>query len=68
MLGFEYGNIDPNDTIPSRVIKVLLRLHLPLLRLKIEAKIKQGFELQMARGTKVDGMPITLHRLSYVTY
>ncbi|KAF2726748.1 cytochrome P450 [Polyplosphaeria fusca] len=50
---FQYGDPDPNDSIPRRVVKVLLRMQLPTLRPIIEEKVKHGFEAQLAKGKDV---------------
>ncbi|KAF2469379.1 cytochrome P450 [Lindgomyces ingoldianus] len=55
MYGFQVGDIDPHSSIPMRVIKVLLRMHLPVLRPVIESRIRQGFEKALGKGCRVDG-------------
>lgn len=53
--GFEYDGTDPHDTVARRVVKVLLRTHLPVLRPMIADKIRRGFELEMAQGKSLNG-------------
>jgi hypothetical protein len=59
--GFEYGEIDPHDNVPTRAIKVLFRMQLPLLRPLIEKRVRQGIEQELSRGEKIDGKSDTLH-------
>ncbi|KAH8586513.1 cytochrome P450 [Bisporella sp. PMI_857] len=55
MYGFEYGEPDPHDNVPTRAIKVLFRMQLPLLRPLIERKVRHGFEQEISHGLTVDG-------------
>jgi hypothetical protein len=61
MFGFEYGEPDPNDNVPTRAIKVLFRMQLPSLASLIAKRVQHGFEQEIALGDVVDdGNPITL--------
>lgn len=53
MYGFEHNNIDPHDNVPIRAVKVLLRMHIPVLRPLIRRKIREGFETAVANGHRV---------------
>jgi hypothetical protein len=53
--GFKYDGTDPHDSVARRAIKVFLRTHLPVLRPMIAHKIREGFDLQMARGQVKNG-------------
>ncbi len=41
MYGFEQNDLDPNDTIPVRTLKVLLRLNLKPLQPKYSEELKK---------------------------
>ncbi|KAF2242992.1 cytochrome P450 [Trematosphaeria pertusa] len=43
---FKYGEPDPNDSIPKRVVKVLLRMQLDALRPTIDEKIRKAVDAQ----------------------
>jgi hypothetical protein len=63
MFGFEYGEPDPNDNVPTRAIKVLFRMQLPMLAPLIAKRVQHGFEQEIALGSvDDDGKPIALHR------
>lgn len=51
---FKYGEPDPDDSIPKRVIKVLLRMQLDAMRPTIDEKIQLAFNAQLEKGTKRD--------------
>ncbi|PQE23111.1 cytochrome P450 protein [Rutstroemia sp. NJR-2017a WRK4] len=54
--GFELGSkLDPNDKVPRRVLKTLLRTSIPRLRPKIQRKIEQGFDRTLSKATALDG-------------
>jgi len=59
MYGFEYGEPDPNDNVPTRAIKVLFRMQLPMLRPLIKRKVQYAVEQEVLHGLINDGkMPI----------
>ncbi len=47
MHGFDQNNIDPYDTVPGRTLKYLLRVNLPQLQSRIQARIEQAFAEEM---------------------
>jgi hypothetical protein len=55
MYGFEHNDTDPHDSVPIRAVKVLLRMHLPILRPLIRSKIAEGYSIAVANGRKIDG-------------
>ena len=55
MWGFKHDETDPHDSVPIRTVKVLLRMHIPLLRPSIKHKIHEGFNRVLANGYKRDG-------------
>jgi hypothetical protein len=55
MYGFEYGEVDPHDSVPTRAIKVLFRMNLPRLRPLIERKVRDVFDLELNKGSKLEG-------------
>jgi len=62
MYGFEYGEPDPNDNVPTRAIKVLFRMQLPMLRSLIMKKVQYAIEQEVLHGLTNDGkIPIRHH-------
>jgi hypothetical protein len=55
MWGFKHDQTDPHDTVPIRTVKVLLRMHIPILRPIISRKVHEGFERVLTKGRKHDG-------------
>ena len=55
MYGFEYGEPDPNDNVPTRAIKVLFRMQLPMLRPLIKRKVQYAVEQEVLHGLINDG-------------
>jgi hypothetical protein len=43
MFGFEHNDIDPQNAVAARTLKVLLRSHLPHLRNVVENGVTAGF-------------------------
>ena len=65
MYGFEYGEPDPNDNVPTRAIKVLFRMQLPMLRPLIMRKVQYAVEQEVLHGLSNNGkIPIRhlIHR------
>jgi hypothetical protein len=53
--GFELGSkLDPNDKVPRRVLKTLLRTSIPQLRPTIQRRIEQGFDQTLSKATALD--------------
>lgn len=57
--GFEHNDVDPHDSIPNRVVKVLLRMHLPALVPLIEQKIRDGFQKAVSNEAEIHGIAET---------
>ncbi|KAL1961857.1 hypothetical protein VTN77DRAFT_981 [Rasamsonia byssochlamydoides] len=55
MFGFEHNDIDPHNSIPSRVLKVLLRMSLPKLQSRLQAPIQKVLSEELGRKEAVDG-------------
>ncbi len=55
MYGFEQNDLDPNDTIPVRTLKVLLRLNLKPLQPKIQQRIEEVFASELHGKSNRDG-------------
>lgn len=60
MFGFEYGAIDPHDSVLTRAIKVLFRMQLPLLRPLIEKRVRDRFEQEISNGAEIQGKSVLL--------
>lgn len=52
MYGFEPNELDPHNSIPNRVFKVLVRQNLMTLNNVMEKRVQEGLEIVM-RGGKV---------------
>jgi hypothetical protein len=66
MYGFEYGEVDPHDSVPTRAIKVLFRMNLPRLRPLIERKVRDVFDLELNKGSKLEGRSKSLQPLTMI--
>lgn len=53
MFGFEHNDVDPHNTVASRTLKVMLRLHLPALRREIQNSIAEGFQAYFGKLSTV---------------
>ncbi len=68
MFGFEQNDVDPNDTIPVRTLKVLLRLNLKPLLPKMQLRIEEVFARELQGKPKKDGkQPFVLSFLVFVS-
>lgn len=55
MYGFEYGEPDSNDNVPTRAIKVLFRMQLPMLRPLTKRKVQYAVKQEVLHGLINDG-------------
>ena len=60
MYGFEHNDIDPQDVIPIRTLKVSLRTKLPYLEPKILQRIEEAFAEQMKNSESINGLFLIL--------
>ncbi|RAL04538.1 cytochrome P450 [Aspergillus ibericus CBS 121593] len=47
LFGFEHNNVDPNNDVPKRVLKVLLRMKLPQIQGKLQLVLRETLPQQL---------------------
>lgn len=59
MFGFEHNGVDPNDSIPIYVLKVLLRKNLESLSPVIQQRVKEGIQGHLLNSPQSGGRKST---------
>ncbi|KAB8238151.1 cytochrome P450 [Aspergillus alliaceus] len=70
LCGFEHNDVDPNNDVPKRVLKVRLRMNLPEMQGNLQPLIRDTVSQELTKGSggwsRVSGLTLAKHLITRV--